>query len=120
MADAASPAPEPEPDLARIHPLLGEVVRRVVRVAQPDRIILFGSTARGTTGAGSDIDLLVVKSGVQHRRRLAQQIYLELIGLAVGVDVIVVTPGDIEAYGGKVGTVLEPALREGRQVYAAA
>ncbi len=56
--------------------LLNEIVRRVVDVAHPDRIILFGSAARGQLGPDSDIDLLVVKSGVMHRRRLAQEIHL--------------------------------------------
>jgi UTP:GlnB (protein PII) uridylyltransferase len=42
--------------------LLDEAVRRVVDVAHPDRIILFGSAARGQMGPDSDLDLLVVKS----------------------------------------------------------
>jgi len=62
--------------------LLGEVVRRVVEVAQPDRIVLFGSGARGRLGPDSDLDLLVIKSGVAHRRRLAQQIHLNFFGSA--------------------------------------
>lgn len=52
--------------------ILDEIVRRIVEVAQPDRIILFGSAARGEMGPDSDLDLLVVKAGVPHRRRLAQ------------------------------------------------
>jgi predicted nucleotidyltransferase len=99
--------------------LLDEIVRRVVAVAHPDRIVLFGSAARGEMGPDSDVDLLVVKSGVPHRRRLAQQIHLAFFGLGVPVDVIVVTPEDIRAFSHKVGTIIEPALREGREVYAA-
>lgn len=99
--------------------LLDEIVRRVVAVAQPDRIVLFGSAARGNIGPDSDVDLLVIKSGVPHRRRLAQQIHQAFFGLGVPVDVIVVTPEDIRAFRNKVGTIIEPALREGREVYAA-
>jgi predicted nucleotidyltransferase len=99
--------------------LLDEIVRRVVEVAKPDRIMLFGSSARGTMGPDSDLDLLVIKANVPHRRRLAQQIYLSLFGIPVPVDVFVVTPDDILAYGDKVGTIIGPALREGRQLYAA-
>jgi predicted nucleotidyltransferase len=97
--------------------ILAEVVRRIVDVARPDRIVLFGSAARGQMGPDSDLDLLVVKSGVSHRRHLAQQIYRGLLGLTVPVDVIVVTPEDVEQYRDKVGSIIGPALDEGQVVY---
>lgn len=99
--------------------LLAEVVRRVVEVARPERIILFGSAARGDAGPDSDLDLLVVKRGVEHRRRLAQLIYRRLLGVEVPVDVLVVTPEDVEEFRDKAGTIIGPALREGREVYVA-
>ena len=43
--------------------VLDEVVQRIVAVADPEKIILFGSAARGELGPDSDLDLLVVKSG---------------------------------------------------------
>jgi len=98
---------------------LAELVRRVVEVARPDRIVLFGSAARGEMGPDSDLDILVVKSGVEHRRRLAQDIYMNLIGVGMGVDVIVLTPEDIEAQKESVGSIVGPALDEGRVIYAA-
>ncbi len=98
---------------------IDELVRCIVEVAQPDRIILFGSAARGEMGPDSDLDVLVVKSGVEHRRRLAQDIYMNLSGVGVGVDVIVLTPEDIEAQRGSVGSIVGPALAEGRVIYGA-
>ena len=97
--------------------LLQEVVRRIVDTAQPETIILFGSAARGEAGPHSDLDVLVVKSGI-HRRRLAGDIYENLIGVGCAVDVVVVTPEDIERYGDCPALVIEPALREGRVIYA--
>jgi len=99
--------------------VLQEIVRRVVQAAQPDRIILFGSAARGETGPDSDIDLLVIKSGVEHRGRLAQRIYRALIGVGAPVDIVVVAPEDVERFGHRVGSIIRPALRDGREVYAA-
>lgn len=99
--------------------LLDEIVRRIVAVAHPDRIILFGSAARGEMGPDSDLDILVVKSGVEHRRRLAQQIHLSFFGLGVPIDVMVVTPEDIDAFRHAVGTIIGPALRDGKEIYAA-
>ena len=97
---------------------LHEIVRRVVEVAQPERIILFGSAARGEMTKDSDVDLLVVKSHA-HRRQLAKQIYRHLIGVGQAVDVVVVTPDDIERYRDSYALVIAPALHEGKVVYAA-
>jgi hypothetical protein len=63
MRSAWSGSPDPA--------ALETLIRRIVEVARPDRIVLFGSTARGEMGPDSDIDVLVVKSDVEHRRRLA-------------------------------------------------
>jgi hypothetical protein len=76
--------------------LLDEIVRRVVEVARPERIILFGSAARGDSGPDSDIDLLVVKSDIEDRGRLTEDIHLRFFGLPVSVDVLVVTPEEVE------------------------
>ncbi len=99
--------------------ILREIVRRIVNVAHPERIILFGSAARGEMTPDSDVDLLVVKSGITHRGQLTEEIYMNLIGVGQAVDVIVVTPEDIERYRDAVGLIIGPALREGRELYAA-
>lgn len=96
--------------------ILDEVIRRIVKIAQPEKIILFGSAARGDAGPDSDLDLLIVKSGV-HRRHLAQKIYENLFGLRQAVDIVVVTPEDIERYRDSIGLVIGPALREGIVAY---
>lgn len=98
---------------------LREIVRRIVEAAQPEKIILFGSAARGEMGPDSDVDLLVVKSGV-HRRELAARLYRELADLPVPKDIIVATPEDLERHRDTVGLVYRVALREGRVVYDAA
>lgn len=98
---------------------LAEVIRRIVRVAAPERIILFGSTARGEAGPHSDLDLLVIKSGQYHNGRLTEEIYRSLYGVEIAVDVIVVTPEDVERYRNSLGLVIRPAMQEGRLVYAA-
>jgi uncharacterized protein len=96
--------------------ILDEVVRRVVEVADPDAIVLFGSAARDGMGPHSDIDLLVIKEGA-HRRQLAQAIYRNLMGLGRAVDIVVLTPEDVQRYQHCPGMVVEPALREGKAIY---
>jgi predicted nucleotidyltransferase len=98
---------------------LDAVLERIVAVAQPDRVILFGSAARGTADPHSDLDLLVIKRGVVSRRRLARTIYRALVGIRASVDVLVMTPEDVESLKDGVGTIVGPAIREGLEVYAA-
>ena len=88
---------------------LDDIINRIVHVAQPAKIILFGSAARGEMGPHSDVDILVVKNGV-HRRDLAGRIYENLIGVGAPVDVIVVTSEDLERYKDSHALVIKPAL----------
>jgi predicted nucleotidyltransferase len=99
--------------------VLAEVVRRVVEAAQPDKIILFGSAARGEMGPDSDLDLLVIKGGKYNHWRLLTDIRRQLRGAGAPVDVVVVTPEDVERYGDSPYLVIYPALREGKVVYGA-
>ena len=99
--------------------VLEEVIRRVVEVAQPEKIILFGSAARGRMGPHSDLDLLVVRAGVD-ALDLMGDIYLNLRGVGTPVDAIVASPDDLERYRDSYGMVIREALREGRVVYEAA
>lgn len=94
------------------------IIRRIVEVAKPEKIILFGSAARGSMGPNSDVDLLVIKAGV-NRLDLMGEIYRNLHGVGEAVDVIVATPEDVERYRDSHSLVFAPALKEGRVVYAA-
>ena len=97
---------------------LHEIIRRVVAVAHPERIILFGSAARGEMGPHSDVDLLVIKE-VADRRGLSTRIHRSLYGVEAAVDVVVVTPADLQRYKDAHALIIKPALREGRVVYEA-
>lgn len=99
--------------------ILDEVIQRVFKVVHPRRIVLFGSAVRDQMGPDSDLDLLVIVRGPVHRRTLAQEIYRNLHGFPLPVDVVVATEQDVEQYGEKVGTILRPALREGEVIYEA-
>jgi predicted nucleotidyltransferase len=99
--------------------VLDTIVQRIVEVAQPEQIILFGSAARGEMGPHSDIDLLVVKSGEFDQGRLLGDIYLNLHGVGQAVDVILVTPEQVERYRNTPCLIIAPALRQGKEIYHA-
>lgn len=96
--------------------VLREIVRRVVRAARPEKILLFGSAARGEMGPHSDVDLLVIKRGSFNRRRLAAKIYGELYGAGAAVDVMIVTPDEVRRYRDAPCLAIFPALRDGRVI----
>ena len=97
--------------------VLNEILRRIVDVARPEKIILFGSTARGDRGSDSDLDLLVIKSGDYNPRTVAADIYMKLYGVGQAVDLIVVTPEQVRKYANSPYLVLHPALHEGKVLY---
>ncbi len=94
-----------------------EMVERIVTQFNPEQIILFGSHARGTAGPDSDVDLLVVKSIMGSRREERVAIRTVLRGIGVAKDIILATPEEIENSRDLVGTVIRPALREGKVLY---
>jgi predicted nucleotidyltransferase len=94
-----------------------EVTARIVRQFNPLKVILFGSHARGDAGPQSDIDLLVVLPRVENKRKAAVEIRRALAGLPLFKDIVVTTPEEISRRGHLVGTILRPALREGKILY---
>ncbi|WP_374689289.1 nucleotidyltransferase domain-containing protein [Promineifilum sp.] len=96
---------------------LPEAIERVMREADPLRIILFGSWARGTARPDSDLDLLVVLPNVENKRQATVRLLRALNGLPISKDVVVTTPEEIARRGNVVGDVLRPALREGVIIY---
>ncbi len=97
--------------------MIATMVERIVQRFQPLRVILFGSHARGSAVAESDIDLLVVLREVTDKRRVTVEIRRALGDLLVSKDIVVTTPEEISRRGDLVGSVLRPALREGRILY---
>lgn len=93
------------------------MVRRIVSGFDPERIILFGSYARGTAGAESDADLLVVMEPRGTRRQQATAIDVALLGIPLPADVIVVRPEELSSSHALSGTMLDEALREGLTLY---
>ncbi len=95
-----------------------KMVKRIVAQFQPERIILFGSHARGQANSDSDVDLLIVMPVSGSKRKKAIEIGVALHDIPVAKDVIVVTPHDFEWRKEIVGTIERPASREGKLLYA--
>jgi len=97
--------------------VLTQLVNTLVSGVNPDRIILFGSRARGDEKRGSDIDICVLKTGVSHRRKLAKQIYRLLYDIDMPVDVIVETPQRFDQLKNNRFLIYKEIAKHGQVIY---
>jgi predicted nucleotidyltransferase len=96
---------------------IDRAVRTIVETAAPDKIILFGSQARGGTSGDSDVDLLVVMPVAGAKRDARIRIGLAISGSAIPTDVLVATPDEVERFGDIPGSLVYPAIHEGLVLY---
>ncbi len=97
--------------------ILNSMVERIVARFHPEKIILFGSYARGDATYDSDLDLLVVMDIHGSRRQTANEIDMLLDDRTVPLDLIVLTPEELERQKSLVGTIAHEAAREGVLIY---
>lgn len=99
---------------------LQEIVSRLVRAYAPDRIYLFGPAARGTAGADSDYDLLViVPDDAAPERRRSRLAYQALRGTGIAADVLVMTRGYFEGRRRVRASLSATVEREGKLLHVA-
>src|SRR5947208_15829421 len=92
----------------------------VVEALEPEAIYVFGSHARGTPHAESDIDLVVlVNSSDKPPYRRAQDAYAIVGPHSVALDLQVMTRAEFEARLPAVASLPATVAREGRTLYAA-
>ncbi|MDQ1329439.1 MAG: uncharacterized protein QG641_2729 [Candidatus Poribacteria bacterium] len=97
--------------------ILKEVTRRLVEGFHPDKIILFGSQARGTADDRSDVDILVICPVSDNRLKLILGMYNALEGIRLATDIIILTPKEFELDRQIPGTIARPAWLEGKTLY---
>jgi uncharacterized protein len=90
---------------------------RIVEAERPEKIILFGSYARGAPTEDSDIDLLVISRSTLSRRERETRLTRQLFGSGVPYDVVVLTPEEIEERLRSSGAFIREILSTGRVLY---
>src|SRR5258706_916971 len=96
--------------------ILADIVRRIVEAADPEKIVLFGSAARGTMGPDSDYDVLVIKAGKYNHWRMLETVHRGLRGKDAAVDVGLPTPEGIERVRPSLCLVYFPAQECGKVI----
>jgi transcriptional regulator with XRE-family HTH domain len=120
VSDLLSATPVPRP----VSPVgIREVILRMVEVIanrfHPQSVILFGSHARGTADADSDVDLLVVMDVADSRRRTGARIGAALHDFQVPKDIVVTTPDAFQRRRAVPGTIERSAALEGEVLHGA-
>ena len=97
-----------------------EIERMVGRIAErfnPQKIILFGSYARGAGGPDSDVDLLVIMPISGSKRQIAIQMDVALADRRLPLDLLVVTPEEADRGSQIIGSAIRAAMIEGNVLY---
>lgn len=96
---------------------IAAAVEALAEGARPQKIVLFGSYARGDANADSDLDLLVIEEQVTDRAREMVRLRRLLRPLRIPADVLVYSADEVQRWGSQPGAALYWALQEGKVVY---
>jgi predicted nucleotidyltransferase len=110
-------AASPHQDNLTDDPILQEIVRRIVAAVDPDKIILFGSRARGDAKPDSDYDILILAPSELPRWKRPLPARLALAGLGVAKDIVWWTAQEAEDWRNVNSHFITTALREGRVLH---
>lgn len=101
--------------------LLANMSARIAETIQPERIILFGSHARGNPQPDSDVDLLIITTetyGVHNSRRHAMaQLWRLLADIPVSKDIVLMSDVEVEQWRTAKNHLVARALKEGKLLY---
>ena len=104
-------------EYATLDASLNRLVDAIIRLIDPERIILFGSAARGQAGPESDLDLLVVVPDGTDERRTAMMLYEKIRGVGRPFELLLATPENLTRYKESPGLIYGRILREGKELY---
>jgi predicted nucleotidyltransferase len=94
------------------------VLRKIVEISNPRKIILFGSYVNGTTNKNSDLDVLVVaRDNIGNPRKESVRIRRALRGIGMAMDILVVHEDTLDALSSTPGLIYHEAIRNGRVAY---
>jgi predicted nucleotidyltransferase len=94
------------------------VVKKIIEISSPQKLILFGSYIRGEIHRDSDLDVMVVTDdGIDDVRKESVRIRRALKGLRMPMDILVIRESMLRELADKPGMIYREAIRHGEVVY---
>ncbi len=94
-----------------------QVAKSLGDATNAERVILFGSYARGNADEDSDVDLLIVADSNLPRFKRSRDLYKMIRPYPFGMDLLVYTPQEIEKGKKSPISFISTVLQEGENVY---
>ena len=107
----------PDTEIDRSSPKLDEILGKILEAGEPQKVVLFGSRARGDHRPDSDIDLLIVEESSRPRYERSPRYYKATCGLFPALEIVVWTPDEIRAWEQVPNHFVTAALKEGKVLY---
>jgi predicted nucleotidyltransferase len=96
---------------------INEVVSKIATKFNPDKIILFGSFANGTSNTDSDLDLLIVQESDLPMHKRGLDIRMSLIGTMIPMDILIYTKSEFNLEKDKSFSFLYSAMKSSKVLY---
>ena len=96
---------------------INEVIDRIVKNINPEKIILFGSYASGNPSEDSDLDILIVKEMRMPRYKRSREVKKHLRGMKIPIDVMVYTKKEIKKWENTETAFINQAIKQGKILY---
>jgi len=97
--------------------VLEEIVQCILATGSPQKIVLFGSRARGEAGPDSDYDLLLIEPSNLPRYKRAVRYRRALRGICLAKDIVVWTPEEAAEWRDVPNAFITTAIHEGVLLY---
>jgi predicted nucleotidyltransferase len=96
-----------------------QIVAFITSKISPEKIILFGSYARGDNKENSDIDILIIIKNLRNERKITGALYRELLkeNIAIPIDFLAIDYDKYNKLKDKIGYIYKTIEKEGQILY---
>jgi predicted nucleotidyltransferase len=100
-------------------PIMEQIVALITSKTSPERIILFGSYARGDNTEKSDIDILILIKNLENERKITGALYKALLNenIPIPIDFIAIDYDKYNKLKNETGYIYKTIEREGQILY---